>query len=145
MTPKMSLLTTYPLRHTELLVANVHALNFQPVFTYMLSSQLGQIKEHVSAHEGPVIVCGDFNTWREDRLAMVRTMFNDFEAVMFSPDARSRGVCLPGSQVTPHWRWTTCLSKGWRSSIRRFCCSSRPIIDRWSYICVSTINPRGFL
>ena len=91
MTPKMSLLTTYPLRHTELLVANVHALNFQPVFTYMLSSQLGQIKEHVSGHEGPVIVCGDFNTWREDRLAMVRTMFNDFEAVMFSPDARSRG------------------------------------------------------
>ena len=91
MTPKMSLLTTYLLRQTELLVANVHALNFQPILTYMLTSQLRQIKEHVSAHEGPVIVCGDFNTWREDRLSIVRTMFNDFEAVTFSPDARSRG------------------------------------------------------
>ena len=39
-TPKMSLLTTYPYQQTQLLVANVHALNFQPVFTYMLSSQL---------------------------------------------------------------------------------------------------------
>ena len=91
MTPKMSLLTTYRLPQTELLVANVHALNFQPVFTYMLSSQLGRIREHVSAHDGPVIVCGDFNTWREDRLLMVRTIFNDFEAVTFSPDDRSRG------------------------------------------------------
>ena len=59
MTPKMSLMTTYPLQQTELLVANVHALNFQPVFTYMLSWQLERIREHVSAHDGPVIVCGE--------------------------------------------------------------------------------------
>ena len=91
MTPKMSLMTTYPLQQTELLVANVHALNFQPVFTYMLSWQLERIREHVSAHDGPVIVCGDFNTWREDRLSIVRTMFSDFEVVTFSPDDRSRG------------------------------------------------------
>ena len=91
LTPKMSLITTYQFQGTRLLVANVHALNFQPVFTYMLASQMSRIRGQVLMHHGPVIVCGDFNTWREDRLSTVRAAFNDFEMVSFSPDRRSRG------------------------------------------------------
>ena len=91
LTPKMSLITTYAFEDTQLLVANVHALNFQPVFTYLLSSQLQDIARQLTGHTGPVVVCGDFNTWRQDRLELVKAVFRDFEHVSFVPDQRSRG------------------------------------------------------
>ena len=91
LTPKMSLITAYSFEGTQLLVANVHALNFQPVFTYMLSFQLTRVRERLTAHPGPAVVCGDFNTWRADRLELVKAVFGDFEHARFVPDQRSRG------------------------------------------------------
>ncbi len=82
-TPKMALATDYDLGDQKLLVVNVHAYNFQPVFKYMLRDQFERIAERVAAHGGPAVVCGDFNTWRKDRLRLVEVLLHDFEAVEF--------------------------------------------------------------
>ncbi len=85
-TPKCALATTYPIegRDEELLVVNIHAIQIQWL-TYMLREQVGGLRDIVANHEGPVIVCGDFNTWRRDRLKIVRDAFPNLEEVEFGP------------------------------------------------------------
>lgn len=70
-TPKMLILSHYPIGQTgqELLVANIHCVNFVRTQDYV--SQLEQLVQAVSAHQGPLIVGGDFNTytiWRSTAL-----------------------------------------------------------------------------
>ncbi len=93
-TPKMALATEYALGDQTLLVVNVHALNFQPIFKYMLKDQMQRIAERILGHEGPAIVCGDFNTWRRDRLQLVHNLLHDFEAIPFEESEHRK---------TPHW------------------------------------------
>ncbi|MCA9001009.1 MAG: endonuclease/exonuclease/phosphatase family protein [Planctomycetes bacterium] len=93
-TPKMALATEYALGSETLLVVNVHALNFQPVFKYMLKDQMRRIALHILEHEGPAIVCGDFNTWRRDRMELVLRALHDFEPIPFE-DSEHRAL--------PHW------------------------------------------
>lgn len=85
-TPKCALLTCFPMagRSERLLVVNVHAMNFQWWWTYMLDEQIRRLAKTVRAHRGPAIVCGDFNTWRSDRLAVVREALADMEEVDFA-------------------------------------------------------------
>jgi endonuclease/exonuclease/phosphatase (EEP) superfamily protein YafD len=64
-TPKTLLVTTYPFANSILLVVNVHAVNFVTVSKF--ARQVEQIVEPLSAHDGPCIVAGDFNTWNEAR------------------------------------------------------------------------------
>ena len=90
-TPKMSLITTYALGPATLMVVDLHALNFQPIFVYMLADQMAQITQHVDDHDGPVIVCGDFNTWRNDRLAVVESALHEFDQVSFPPNTLTGG------------------------------------------------------
>lgn len=66
-TPKMIVLTKYPLAlraphltRQELLVANIHGINF--VGQSEFESQIEQLEMAVSEHRGPMIVAGDFNT-----------------------------------------------------------------------------------
>ena len=71
-TPKMSLITHYSLlnhRH-QLMVVNVHALNF--VTSRDFKKELGRLYEVMKDHQGPVILAGDFNTWSEKRLKILR-------------------------------------------------------------------------
>lgn len=71
-TPKMLLATTYPvagLEH-ELLVVNIHAINFVSFAKY--NRQLQQIAEAIGEHKGPVILAGDFNTWNALRFKSLR-------------------------------------------------------------------------
>ncbi|MEZ5973987.1 MAG: endonuclease/exonuclease/phosphatase family protein [Planctomycetota bacterium] len=93
-TPKMALATEYEFGDESLLVVNVHAFNFQPVFKYMLREQFEMIAERIQGHEGPAVVCGDFNTWREDRLRLIENLLEGFEPVDFEPSSHRK---------TGHW------------------------------------------
>ncbi len=66
--PKTILLSTYTLagQHQRLLVANVHGINFSlGLAAYRAQFRaLGKVLRH---HQGPIILAGDFNTWRKDR------------------------------------------------------------------------------
>lgn len=65
--PKIFLSTTYKLRSTdqELLVLNIHAINFVGFWKFI--SQIQQLEYSIKTHNGPVILSGDFNTWNRRR------------------------------------------------------------------------------
>lgn len=74
-TPKAALITEYTLSGCAqtLLVANIHALNFTwGVFHFY--QQLSDIFSVLAAHEGPVVLAGDFNVWRGKRLKLLREL-----------------------------------------------------------------------
>ena len=71
-TPKSILVSTYPIAgsHQTLLVANVHGINF----TLSLESYRLQFKalhKVLQKHKGPIILAGDFNSWRDERQAIL--------------------------------------------------------------------------
>jgi len=67
-TQKLLLTTLYPLKGepAQLLVLNMHAINFVSVQKYV--EQLDQLTTALAPHTGPVILAGDFNTWNPARL-----------------------------------------------------------------------------
>lgn len=76
--PKSILVSTYPLVGTNqsLLVANVHGINF----TLGLKSyrqQFEALAKVLLNHRGPIILAGDFNSWREDRQAILDELSYD--------------------------------------------------------------------
>ncbi|NOR45351.1 MAG: endonuclease/exonuclease/phosphatase family protein [Candidatus Delongbacteria bacterium] len=74
-TPKVILFTKYTLSSSNkyLLVANVHAINFE-ISNNKFEDQLQNMSKIVIAHDGPVIVAGDFNTWSESRYEYLNEM-----------------------------------------------------------------------
>ena len=102
MTPKMVLSTEFAVGSERLLVINVHAYNFQPVFKYMLRDQFERIHHRVSSHPGPAVVCGDFNTWRIDRYRLIERFLEGFAPVEFGPSAHRKGG---------HWSSSLVLGK----------------------------------
>jgi len=62
-TPKTILLSYFSLENSkeELLVANIHGINFVSLKDY--KTQIHQLLEKIQGHQGPLIVAGDFNTW----------------------------------------------------------------------------------
>jgi endonuclease/exonuclease/phosphatase (EEP) superfamily protein YafD len=69
---KPKLLSRYPLSNSNLtlLVLNIHAINFK-WGTKDFEAQMALFKQRIQEHHGPVIVAGDFNTWSEQRLALI--------------------------------------------------------------------------
>lgn len=96
-TPKTSLLTRYRLSRTEkkLLVINVHAINFVGLKAFR--SQLEDLEETSQAHDGPMILAGDFNTWKKKRLRLLLDMTARLELkeIRFTPDYRKRRFGYP--------------------------------------------------
>lgn len=78
-TPKMSLATVHRVGERELLVINLHGLNFE-LFGW-LRGQVESVAALARDHEGPAIVVGDFNTWSRSRLEAVRSVLGDFRWV----------------------------------------------------------------
>ena len=72
-TPKATSVTQYGLTDTDqtLVVVNVHAVNFS-WGTGAFEKQFTQIRDVLENHEGPVILSGDFNTWRNRRVQIVQ-------------------------------------------------------------------------
>ena len=65
--PKIFLSTTYAIDNEtkELLVLNIHAINFVGFWKFI--SQVQQLEYSILSHDGPVILSGDFNTWNRKR------------------------------------------------------------------------------
>jgi len=87
-TPKIVLSTRYRLHNTDdlLLVLNVHAINFVSIRKY--EHQLGQLLIEIDQHQGPVIMAGDFNTWRARRCDLFQNIASKMrlhEATMKQP------------------------------------------------------------
>ncbi len=90
--PKSALFALYPLSNgTELLVANIHAVNFS-FGIVELKRQLDQIKRTLDQHNGPIIFAGDFNTWSDERMALVSRIMHQLalRPVIFTPDLRTQ-------------------------------------------------------
>jgi len=90
-TPKATSITEYALSGTDatLVVVNIHAVNF----TFGIKEfreQLEQIPAILNEHSGPVILSGDFNTWRQKRLDIVSEVSDSLglEAIEFEQDQR---------------------------------------------------------
>ncbi len=90
--PKSGIYARYPLSNGETLsVVNVHAVNFT-YGTQEYQLQLNALAEELKKHQGPVIVAGDFNSWSEQRLdVMKKVLFSlGLQEAQFSPDHRVR-------------------------------------------------------
>ena len=113
-TPKVALVTEYPIadRSQTLLAINVHAINF--VRSRMFQAQLDQIEAAISHHPGPLILAGDFNTWRPKRTKMLEALVQrlHLQRVEFLPDSRKQlkrflfsdpldGIFYRGLQLLP--------------------------------------------
>lgn len=66
-TRKSFLLTNYRYEDgSELLIVNIHAINFRENRSY--NKETDRLLELLSVHIGPMIVAGDFNTWNQKRV-----------------------------------------------------------------------------
>ncbi len=70
--PKATMISEYALTDSDdtLLVVNVHSVNFT-FGLHDFSNQIKEIESVVKRHSGPVLLSGDFNTWRGRRARIV--------------------------------------------------------------------------
>lgn len=101
-TPKATLVTEYALEgHSDtLLVINIHAVNFD-LGLASFEAQLDTAAFVLGRHDGPVIFAGDFNTWRQARLAHLDVLVGSYglAAVEFEEDDRKRVFGKPLDHV----------------------------------------------
>lgn len=93
-TPKVSLVTEYPLPNGEsLLAVNVHLLNFERWSVKKIGHQLEDLKSIMAGHSGPILMAGDFNTWNQKRLRLVKEIRQDLKLreVTDFPQGRTTG------------------------------------------------------
>lgn len=76
--PKTVLISYLPLRGQPdyLLVVNIHGVNFT-LGSGTLARQLRAIEAVIRRHTGPLVLAGDFNTWSDARMAVVRKLAAD--------------------------------------------------------------------
>lgn len=90
-TRKLVLVTEYPIaqRQQTLWAINVHGINF--VRSHKFQKQIHQIEQAIADHSGPLILVGDFNTWRPKRMQILQTVIRrlGLKAVDFSLSYRS--------------------------------------------------------
>lgn len=88
--PKSGIYARYPLSNgQQLAVINLHAVNF----TYGAKAYREQLEALLNAlrqHHGPIIVAGDFNSWSQQRLAVLKSalLAISLQEVVFSEDHR---------------------------------------------------------
>jgi|SRR5450631_296477 len=66
--PKSAVITWLRIkgRHDTLAIVNVHAINFD-LFIDGYRAQFDAVARALAAHEGPILLAGDFNTWSDAR------------------------------------------------------------------------------
>ena len=78
--PKVSLVSEYPLLNGDrLLTLNVHLLNFERWSVKKIRHQIEALKEIMANHSGPILITGDFNTWNQKRLELIREVTQDMK------------------------------------------------------------------
>ena len=97
-TPKATSITQFALEGSDetLLVVNVHAVNFS-LGLGSYKRQFAQISDVLEGHQGPIILSGDFNTWRAGRTRTIEAMAEKLELlpIVFSDDNRKRFLGSP--------------------------------------------------
>ena len=92
-TPKATSITEYALSETDmtLAVVNMHVVNFS-LGLKAFREQIENVHHVLKSHNGPVILSGDFNTWRRQRMLILEQMTEDLglSAVDFGDDNRVR-------------------------------------------------------
>lgn len=92
--PKSGIYARYPLSNGQVLaVVNLHAVNFT-YGTNEYQLQLQALANELSQHTGPIIVAGDFNSWSEERMSVMKRVLTSLglNEVGFSPDNRVRFI-----------------------------------------------------
>ncbi|PNH91994.1 endonuclease/exonuclease/phosphatase family protein [Vibrio diazotrophicus] len=92
--PKSGIYARYPLSNGQVLaVVNLHAVNFT-YGTNEYQLQLQALANELSQHTGPIIVAGDFNSWSEERMTVMKQVLTSLglNEVSFSPDNRVRFI-----------------------------------------------------
>ena len=92
-TPKTTSITEYALSDTDqtLVVVNMHAVNIS-LGLEAFQRQFDQVAQVLATHAGPVILSGDFNTWRQRRTEIVEALTDSLHlrSVEFDDDKRVR-------------------------------------------------------
>jgi endonuclease/exonuclease/phosphatase (EEP) superfamily protein YafD len=90
--PKSAVISWFPIagRQETLAVANVHAINFSLTLG-AYRAQFKALGEALAAHEGPLILAGDLNTWTAERGIAVREVADrlGLTEISFAVDRRS--------------------------------------------------------
>ena len=101
-TPKSALVTRYPLEgaQKELWVANLHGINFT-LGTATFREQLESLAEVLHAHTGPLVLAGDFNSWSDRRIDILRQVAARLrlKPVTLADDRRTRFMDYPLDHV----------------------------------------------
>ena len=92
-TPKATNITEYALHGSDetLVVVNIHALNFTlGVKDY--TKQMNEVRAALRDHTGPLILSGDFNSWRHAREVRLQQLVDDLglSALDFETDKRTQ-------------------------------------------------------
>jgi endonuclease/exonuclease/phosphatase (EEP) superfamily protein YafD len=91
--PKISSITRFQLTNSTspLLVVNIHQINFT-LGTNVFAQQLEDVNNILNAHQGPIILSGDFNSWSQARLNILNKMTTtlNLSPVHFSADYRRK-------------------------------------------------------
>lgn len=97
--PKSALVTRFPLAGTNktLAVSNLHGINFTVVLLGSFRSQLEAVAKELQGHDGPIVFAGDFNTWTDERHAILESVATrlGLTAVNVQPDGRRRTLGMP--------------------------------------------------
>lgn len=92
--PKSGLYAEYALSNGQTLIAlNLHSVNFT-IGTQEYKQQLDSFKQVLESHTGPLLIAGDFNSWSESRMAVLKQALKGYQIqeVKFTPDHRKRFV-----------------------------------------------------
>ncbi|WP_413113897.1 endonuclease/exonuclease/phosphatase family protein [Thaumasiovibrio sp. DFM-14] len=95
--PKSALYAEFLLSDGQTLaVVNLHGINFT-LGTEQYQQQLGALTAALRYHVGPMIVAGDFNTWRKGRQRVVEDFAKELglSHTLFNDDYRTRVLGLP--------------------------------------------------
>lgn len=91
--PKVASITRFQTRAHQppMLLVNIHLINFT-LGTKAFYQQLEEVVEVLKAHQGPIILSGDFNTWSQARIEILNHLTQELELlpVSFSPDHRKQ-------------------------------------------------------
>jgi endonuclease/exonuclease/phosphatase (EEP) superfamily protein YafD len=92
--PKTIVVTSYSLKGSgyTLVVANVHGINFT-LATGAYRQQFVELQKILQAHDGPLLIVGDFNDWAEKRRMIVAGLVETLSLTVFpftNEDERTR-------------------------------------------------------
>lgn len=92
-TPKAASILRFPIQDSRksILLVNMHSVNFA-LGMEEFSDQIDSVVRVLKAHRGPVVLSGDFNTWKDSRMQLLTNTAKEMglTAVEFTPDHRTQ-------------------------------------------------------